>query len=54
MPRAVITFGFLLGLWFLWSGHTEPLIVGFGVAACAITVAFGRALGVLDAEAFRR
>ena len=39
MARALLRFGVLALLWAAWSGHTEPLIVGFGIASCAIVVA---------------
>lgn len=42
MPRHLLTFGLLAGTWFLWSGHTEPLILSFGVAS-VLLVAWLRA-----------
>jgi len=33
-----IRFTLLFGLWLLWSGHTEPLLICFGLGSCALTV----------------
>jgi multicomponent Na+:H+ antiporter subunit E len=40
----------LFAVWMLWSGHTEPLIVGFGVASCIAVPALLARLRVLDDE----
>jgi multicomponent Na+:H+ antiporter subunit E len=52
MARKIGIFTLLLVVWFLWSGHTEPLIVGFGVFASAVGVAFASRTRILDEEAF--
>jgi multicomponent Na+:H+ antiporter subunit E len=33
-----IRFTLLFGVWLLWSGHTEPLLIAFGLASCALTL----------------
>lgn len=38
MKSVTIRFVLLLAIWLLWSGHTEPLILGFGVASCTLVV----------------
>lgn len=49
--RHALALGFITSLtWALWSGHTEPMIMGFGVASVVITVLVVRRMGVLDAE----
>jgi multicomponent Na+:H+ antiporter subunit E len=41
----------LLGIvWMAWSGHTEPLLVGFGVGSLLITVWVSKRLSVIDEE----
>ncbi len=40
----------LCGFWWVSSGHTEALLLGFMVVACAIVVLLSRRLGVLDQE----
>jgi multicomponent Na+:H+ antiporter subunit E len=52
MTRKIATFVILLGVWFLWSGHTEPLIVGFGVLGALVGVMFAVRTRILDEEAF--
>lgn len=49
--RHALALGFITSLtWALWSGHTEPMIVGFGVASVLITLLVVRRMGVLDEE----
>ncbi len=38
MKVVAIRFTLLFAVWLLWSGHTEPLIISFGLASCALTV----------------
>ena len=38
MERRVVGFLALFGVWLLWSGHTEPLMLAFGVASSAFVV----------------
>ena len=52
MTRKIATFVILLIVWLLWSGHTEPMLVGFGVVAALIGVAFASRTKILDEEAF--
>lgn len=48
--HAVVTFAWLALVWWLWSGHSEPMIVGFGVASCAFVVWLSVRMGVVDDE----
>lgn len=34
--RSFLLFLVLFGTWLLWSGHTEPLLLGFGVFSCGL------------------
>ena len=40
----------LFGVWLLWSGHFEPLLVSFGVLSCAVVVAIVRRMKIVDRE----
>ena len=40
----------LFGLWFVLSGHTEPLILGFGVFSCAFVVWIASRMDLIDEE----
>ncbi|HJN73742.1 MAG TPA: Na+/H+ antiporter subunit E [Myxococcota bacterium] len=33
MLRSLLLFSVLLSTWFLWSGHTEPMLLGFGAGS---------------------
>lgn len=44
------SFVVLLATWFLWSGHTDFLLVSFGIISCAGVVALSMHLGILDDE----
>ena len=37
MKVIAIRFCLLFGVWLLWSGHTEPLLLTFGLLSCALT-----------------
>lgn len=45
-----VSFVVLLATWFLWSGHTDPLLVSFGIVSCAGVVALSMHLRILDDE----
>ena len=36
--------------WLLWSGHYNPLMLGFGVASCVLVVYLSSRLGIIDRE----
>ena len=38
MLRSFLLFVVLFGTWLLWSGHTEPLLLTFGVGSCLFIV----------------
>jgi len=40
----------LFGVWLLWSGHFEPLLLSFGVLSCAVVVAIARKMKIVDRE----
>jgi multicomponent Na+:H+ antiporter subunit E len=40
----------LLGIWLLWSGHSEPLMIGFGVLSCALVVWISVRMRIVDEE----
>lgn len=44
------TFVVLSVTWFLWSGHTEPLLLGFGLASSLGVVALSMRMKILDEE----
>jgi len=50
--RSFLVFLLLFTTWFLWSGHTEPLMLAFGVVSCAIVVGLSRRMRLLDFEGF--
>ena len=41
----------LIVVWALLSGHTEPLIIGFGVLSVVLVIWIGRRMDVVDHEA---
>lgn len=50
MLRAISLFCVLFATWLLLSGHTDPLLVGFGVASCALAVFIARRMEIVDHE----
>jgi multicomponent Na+:H+ antiporter subunit E len=49
LKTAVLTV-VLAGVWLLWSGHFEPLIVGLGAVSVALVVGIASRMGVIDEE----
>jgi len=48
-----LSLGFVLYvLWFLLSGHTEPLLLSLGVASAAVCVHIANRMDVIDHEGF--
>ena len=48
---STIVLGIVLSIvWFVWSGHTAALIVGFGVFSVVLTVYLSRSLQIVDSE----
>ncbi len=41
----------LFGVWLLWSGHFDALLVGFGLASTVAIVLIARRMRILDSEA---
>lgn len=50
--RNLATFVLLFAVWLLWSGHTEPLLIGLGVASCALVVWLSAKMELVDEEAY--
>ena len=48
MARGLVEFAILFALWLLWSGHTEPLILGLGVLSCGIVAVLSVRMKLLD------
>ncbi len=53
--RAVVVHAFslgcvLFGLWLLLSGHYTPLLIGLGLASCALVVGITHRMDVIDHE----
>lgn len=48
--RAVTLFVILLALWMLMSGIYKPLLIGFGVASCALCTWIAHRLEIKDSE----
>ncbi len=42
----------LFGLWLLWSGHYTPMLIGFGVASCALVLLLAHRMHIVDREGF--
>jgi len=40
----------LFGVWMLWSGHTEPLLVVLGAASAVAVALVSRRMGLVDRE----
>ena len=52
MTRKLVIGGLLYGVWLLWSGHTEVLLLSLGVASCVLVVILGTRLKLLDNEGY--
>ena len=48
--RRVIGWTWLFGMWLLWSGHVEALLLGLGAGSCVVVVMLVGRMGVLDRE----
>jgi multicomponent Na+:H+ antiporter subunit E len=40
----------LLPVWFVWSGHTEVLLLSLGLVSCLLVLWLTRRMGIIDAE----
>lgn len=48
---STIVLAIVLGVvWFIWSGYTQALIIGFGVFSVLLTVFLSRSLHIIDSE----
>lgn len=52
MARAFALFALLFAVWLLWSGHTDPLLVSFGLVSAAVATYVARRLEVVDREGY--
>ncbi|MFT5358484.1 MAG: multicomponent Na+:H+ antiporter subunit E [Polyangiales bacterium] len=50
MLRRLLTILILSAVWTLWSWHSEPIVVGFGIFSILFTTYIVDRLGVLDSE----
>lgn len=50
MIRATLLTAWLFFTWFLWSGHTEPLLLAFGVFSVGIVTLLASRMNVIDEE----
>ncbi len=50
MKYTLALFVALAVVWMLWSGHTEPFMLGLGVISCLAVVLLCARMGILDAE----
>lgn len=50
MASSISLWVFLFVFWFLLSGHTEPLLLGFGAFSCALVVYIAHRMDVIDHE----
>lgn len=50
MKHAPVLAVFLVAVWFLWSGHTDTLLVSLGLCSCALVVALVMRMGTVDDE----
>jgi len=50
LGRAVAILFWLGVAWALWSGRTEPLLVGFGIASCAAVLWLSLRMSLVDPE----
>ena len=48
--RSLVLAVTLMVVWLLWSGHSEPLLVGFGMFSCLLVVLLSRRMGIVDEE----
>jgi multicomponent Na+:H+ antiporter subunit E len=50
MKHSLSLTGVLLGVWLLWSGHFEPLLIGLGAVSILLTVWIARRMRIVDPE----
>jgi multicomponent Na+:H+ antiporter subunit E len=54
MVRVLGILFWLVLAWLLWSGHLEPLILGYGVASCALVLWLALRMRLIDRESVPR
>lgn len=50
LVRSLVLFAVLFGAWLLMSGHYTPLLIGLGVASCALATFLADQIGGTDEE----
>ena len=50
MRHAIALTVVLAGIWLLWSGHLEALLLGLGFLSCIVAVALAARMGIVDDE----
>jgi len=50
MRHAIALTVVLAGIWLLWSGHLEALLLGLGALSCIVAVALAARMGIVDDE----
>ncbi len=50
MGQAVATLGWLGVAWLLWSGHTDPLLLGLGAVSCGLVLWLSLRLEIVHRE----
>ena len=48
--RNLVLFAVLFGAWLLMSGHYTPLLIGLGIASCALATFLADRIGATDSE----
>ena len=48
--RNLVLFAVLFGAWLLMSGHYNPLLIGLGIASCALATFLADRIGATDSE----
>jgi len=51
MKHAVALGMTLFGVWLLWSGHYNPLLISFGAVSCLLVVLLSWRMDIVDEEA---
>ena len=50
MTHTILAFGGLAAAWFLWSGHTDALLLSFGAASCIFVWLLASRMQIVDRE----
>ena len=50
--RTIITASLIFLFWFVLSGHTEILLIAFGIASTGLTIYLSKRMNIIDGESF--